>query len=438
MASSFVRSALRRFAAWSALVFLVLVAASILIGSKIARESALQEARLRGGTIAHTVAAPLVDQNVRSGHPVAMRRLDSVMRARFADGDLIRVKLWSREGKVLWSDQGSLVGKTFPLETDVEGLFGTREVIAELSDLSKAENVEERRQGELLEVYAGTRDAGGEAMVFEAYLSTERMRSDQRRIVLDILPLTIGGLLLFLITVLPLAAVLARRVHDGEAERVRILRHALLTTAQERRKIAADLHDGVIQDLAGLSYAMPEILAHLPDTPEASRARDAAARTTEILFKDVSALRSLLANLYPPDLRGPGFASAVEDLAMAARITGVEVEVLVPADYDETLDANRLAYRVVQEALRNVVKHAHASRATVSVERRRGEVHVAVRDDGVGVNAVHGPANGHMGLVLLEDTLKDFRGSLVVRPLAQGGTLLEATFPADLLDVLPN
>ena len=434
-ARAFVRSELRRFVFWSAVTLLVLVVASVVIGSKIAKDSALQEARLRGATIADTVAAPLVDRGVRRGDLDSTANLDRVMRARMADGDLSRVKLWSQDGTVLWSDDSVLVGRRFVLEPDVKALFGTRRATAELSDLSKAENVEERDQGELLEVYTGTRDADDEPLVFEAYLSTTRMRSDQRRIVLDILPLAIGGLLLFQVTVLPLAVSLARRVQEGESERVRIMRQALLMATQERRRIADDLHDGVIQDLAGLSYAMPEVQKHLPETVEAAGAREAVMRTTEVLRRDVAALRSMLVDIYPPDLQGAGLESAVRDLARQAMDAGVEVELQLPEECAESLDASRLAYRVVREGLRNVVKHAGPATALVVVRNERERIRVEVRDDGIGIpEPMNPPQEGHLGLVLLRDTLQDFGGTLVVRPAPTGGTVLEAIFPADLGD----
>lgn len=428
------RSALHRFMFWSAATLVLLVAASIVVGSTSARSSALHQARIQGATIADSLVAPLVDRAVRAGDPDALRRIDRAMQSRMADGDLTRVKVWSRDGHILWSDESELIGRRFALEEDVAALFGTRRATAELSDLTKAENVRERGEGELLEVYAGVVDADSEPLVFEAYLSADRMRSDQRRIVLDILLPGIGGLLLFQAAILPLAVSLARRIQESESRRIHLMRQALLAVNRERRQIAEDLHDGVIQDLAGLSYAMPEVEAHLPDTQEASGAREVVRRAADVLRRDVAALRSMLVDIYPPDLTGPGLEVAVRDLAHQAQDAGVQVAVVLSTSAGVSLDAGRLVYRVVREGLRNVVKHAGASRAVVTVESRGENVVVHVSDDGVGIEQPLSPVRGHLGLLLLGDTLDGFGGGLVVRRAQPRGTVLEATFPADLTD----
>lgn len=429
-----VRSALRRFMFWSAATLVLLVAGSVVVGSTSARHAALNQARMQGATIADSLVAPLVDRAVRAGDRDALGRIDRAMQARMADGELTRVKVWSRDGHILWSDESELIGRRFTLEEDVVALFGTRRATAELSDLSKAENVRERDQGELLEVYAGVVDADSEPVVFEAYLSTDQMHRDQRRIVLDILPLAIGGLLLLQAAILPLAVSLARRVQEGEAQRIQLMRQALMVVNQERRQIAEDLHDGLIQDLAGLSYALPEVDAHLPDTREAAGAREVVHRATEVLRRDVAALRSMLVDIYPPDLAGPGFGAAVRDLAHQAQDAGVQVAVVLRPMDGVSLDASRLAYRIVREGVRNVVKHAGASRAVVMVESRGEHLVVQVSDDGVGIDEPLRPGRGHVGLVLLGDTLAGFGGSLVVRRAQPQGTVLEAVFRADLTD----
>lgn len=425
-----VRHAVLRFTAWSVLTFTVLVGAAIVIGDHIAKGAALDDARLRGATFSGTVAGPLVDSRVRDGDSDAVRQLERVMRGRMSDGSLRHVKLWSQDGTVIWSDEQSLVGRRFQLEEEVRALFGTTAVRAELSDLTKAENIQERSEGELLEVYAGAKDAEKQPFVFEAYLTTARMRAYERTLVVDILSVAIGGLLLFQIAVLPLATSLARRVEKVEAERSRMMRHHLLVTVQERRRLAKDLHDGVIQDLAGISFALPVVKDHVPATADAAPAREAIDRALTLLRTDVASLRTMLTEIYPPDLDNHGgFLRAVNDLAQSVRERGTEIEVLVPDEPQETVDTTRLAYSVIREGLRNVLKHARASHARVEMTRHGRLVRVTVSDDGVGVRPDMPVADGHLGLALLEDSVTDFGGTLTVRAAPGGGTVLEAEFP---------
>jgi signal transduction histidine kinase len=424
-----VRSALVRFAWWSVVALFVLGAGATLVGNRIATDAALNDARLRAAGVADNVVAPLVDTGVREGDPAALLALDRALGGRIADGTLRHVKVWSQDGTVLWADEKELVGRRYALDDEVTGLFGTRRAAAELSDLTKAENVAERGEGELLEVYTGARGADGKPFVFEAYGSTQQMRDYQRTLIGDIIPLAIGALLVFQVAVFPLALSLARRVEKGERERTRMRENSLLVEAKERRRIAQDLHDGVIQHLAGVGYALPLVRSHLRDSPDADGARDAVDQALEVLHEDIASLRSMLVEIYPPDLRGQGLPPAVHDLAEVARQRGLEVDVSLPDPYEESLDTTRLAYRVIREALRNVVEHAHARHVRVSVRREGGTVHVEVADDGVGPSGLP-VEDGHFGLKLLRDTVSDFGGRLEVRRTDGGGTTLTARFPA--------
>ena len=213
-----------------------------------------------------------------------------------------------------------------------------------------------------------------------------------------------------------------------------MLRRSLLATHRERLRIAHDLHDGVVQDLAGLTYAMPLVAEQLPSTPEASLARQTVADATVMLAHDVEALRSMLVDIHPPDLEGPGLAQAARDLAARVESSGATVRLDVPESPDWSLGTSRLVYRVLQEGLRNVVTHSGASRAAVTVRRQGPDVHVEVSDDGRGVDAGAEPPPGHLGLQLLRENLEDFGGELTLRTSDAGGTTLAAVIPADVLD----
>jgi signal transduction histidine kinase len=435
---SAVRQALFRFAASSMVLLLVLMLAIVLLADRIATQEALRDARVRGFTIGNLIAAPLVNARVRARVPGASENLTAVMRNRMGDGSMIHVTLWDKNGVVIWSDEKGLVGRQFALTSAVKAQFGTQAVTAEVCDLSEpqyrfsAQYSRDRNLGELLQVYAGTSDANNQPMVFEGYYSSAAMRRDERAIVYGFLPIVIAAMLLFQVAVLPMATSLARRVERGLDERSLWMRHALLASDLERRRIAQDLHDGVIQDLAGMSYAMPALEAQLADDSAIQSARDASKRVAEILRRDVAALRLMMTDIYPHDLEGEGFALAVHELARVTGGQGVEVQVEMAPDLVIHVDAARLAYRVVREGLRNVAKHAQATTAKVEVRRESQNIVVSVSDNGLGVK--DGPvAEGHLGLRLLEDTVHDLGGQMTLRSPPSGGALLDASFPVNLV-----
>jgi signal transduction histidine kinase len=429
------RSAMVRFTIWSLVTLLVLTAGAVLVANKIAERQALAEARSQAAAIASKLAAPRVNQEVRAGNEKAAHDLETVMDTRMADGSVRHVKLWDEQGRVIWSDEDALIGRRFPIEEDVTELFDTREATAELSDLSKEENEFERAEGELLEVYAGAFDADGEPLVFEAYVSTKQMKTAAAAIIVDLLQLVLGALALFMLAVLPLAVSLARRVERAQLDRSKMMRHALLASDLERRRIAQDLHDGVIQDLAGLGYVLPTARRELHSEGNLDLARATLDRATGMLQQDVVRLRSMLTDLYPPDLQGQGLVTAVGDLVQTITSdAGLDATVRIDPALDVPVDAGRLAYRVVREGLRNVVKHAGASSVVVEVSRDHDEVLVRVADDGKGPAAAQDAVRrGHLGLRLLKDTLSDFGGQLDLEPGTRQGTSLMARFPAALV-----
>jgi signal transduction histidine kinase len=425
-------AAVARFTTWSIVTLVTLAIGTVVVADQIARHQALEYAGAQGAGVAHRLAAPLVDDAVRRDPTRSGRQLDLVMGNRMADGSLQHVKLWDTDGRIIWADNKNLIGDRFELEDDVSVLFGTTDVTAEVSDLSKEENLAERDEGELLEVYAGTFDADGQPLVFEAYLPVDRMEDDARTIVATFVPLVLGALVLLLGIVLPLAVSLTRRVERAQREQSRMMRHALLASDLERRRIAADLHDGVIQDLAGLGYALPTVSRELEGDPGLDTARSVLDRATAILHRDTTMLRSMMVDLYPPDLEGRGLVDAVRQLVQSEAIAaGLVADVELSQELSVTQEAGRLVYRVVREAVRNVVKHAGAGRILVRVQERDGQVRVLVQDDGVGPGATPGVgAEGHLGLTLLRDTVADFGGGLDLEAGPEGGTILVAHFPS--------
>lgn len=413
-------------------MLLTVALGTVLLARPVASDIALREATVRGAGFARSVVAPLVNRRVREGDPEQIAALAYLMRSRLRDGSIAHMKIWTQEGRILWSDEADLIGRTFPLEAAEQTLFGTDQVKAAVSDLTKTENVNERQEGQLLEVYVGVRDADNVPLLFESYWTTDRIRDDETAILLRFAPLAVGSLLLFMLMMRPLAVSLARRVDRGRAERSTMLRHALSASDLERRRIASDLHDGLIQDLAGLRYAIPSLAAELPR--DATDARAVLDRVSESLERDVRGLRAMLTDIYPADLSEGGLRAAVDELAARARAAGVQVELtLSDAVADAPVEVAQLTYRILREGLRNVVKHAQAEHVWVRAEVVDGEVVLEITDDGVGVqpgvSVESNPASGHLGLRLVRDTVRDLGGRLTLDNGANGGASLRSRFP---------
>ena len=140
----------------------------------------------------------------------------------------------------------------------------------------------------------------------------------------------------------------------------------------------------------------------------------------------------MITDIYPPDLNEGGLVPASQLLFSEVRYAGIEVDVHIdPTVSDQPLpiDAAVLGYRVLRETLRNVVRHSGAARAGVSLRTENGDLVIVVEDDGVGFDPTLPAPKGHFGLRLLEDTLNDVGGSLVIDPPPDGGTRVVARFP---------
>jgi two-component system, NarL family, sensor kinase len=150
---------------------------------------------------------------------------------------------------------------------------------------------------------------------------------------------------------LPIAWSAARRLRGGQAQRERLLNQAIESSELERRRIARDLHDGAVQDLAGASYnltaAARSVEAATPD--ETREVLTEAASDTRRAIRE---LRSLLVDIYPPDLHRTGLEAALRDLVAPLAPRGIEADLQVPERLELTQATETLIYRSAQEALR--------------------------------------------------------------------------------------
>jgi len=205
-----------------------------------------------------------------------------------------------------------------------------------------------------------------------------------------------------------------------------------LITAQEeeRRRIARELHDDVGQRVASLAIGLSGLKRRLPDAEGAVRDElSQLQQQTLSLSKD---LRNLSHELHPGALEHVGLIEALRGRCDAVSAEpGIPVRLDVDDGWaDVSDDVARCLYRVAQEGLRNIVKHAHATRAQLSLARRDGQVVMRIHDDGRGFEPGAAAERRGLGLVSMGERVRMLGGQLEVQASPNAGTILVVTLPA--------
>jgi signal transduction histidine kinase len=281
--------------------------------------------------------------------------------------------------------------------------------------------------------------------LFETYQPYQTITDASRRTWLTSLPVLLGGLVLLYLVQAPLAYRMARRLKRSQDEREALLLAALAASDRERAMIASDLHDGVVQGLAGASYSLSAAAG--PAWATDPGAAQMMAATAADLRRWVRELRSLVVTITPPQLHVQGLAASLVDLAATLEVRGltVTVDVTGTEQLDETTET--LVYRAAQEAVRNIVRHADASMVTLSVARSEAEsgrgqesLVLRVRDNGCGFDAEANAARsrGSVGLELLTSLVASHGGTLSVDASPGQGTELVLRVPLGTNDGLAD
>jgi signal transduction histidine kinase len=422
------RHPVTQFAFAGLAVLAVFGAAAVLALRGLGNAEALRDARQFATLAGQGIVEPTVAPGLLRGRPQAIAAVDRMVQERVLGERVVRVKLWAHDGRIVYSDEPRLIGTRFPLDAEKLDVLRTGATKASLSDLSGPENRFERGQGDLYEVYLPIRAPDGTPLLFETYQRRSAVASTGRRIWMPFAALLLGSLLLLWLVQVPLAWRLGRRLQRTQAEREALLVRAVEASDDERRRIAADLHDGPVQDLAGISYSLSAAAQTGASPATRSTLEQAAAGTRDAMRR----LRSLLVEIHPPSLRASGLEAALADLLAPFRASGAEAELKVDASLGLDEEAERLVYRAAAEALRNVERHARANRIAVSVERDEAGVQLVVADNGAGFapeDRERRRVEGHVGLSLLEELAARAGGRLDVRSAPGEGTTFELELP---------
>jgi two-component system NarL family sensor kinase len=406
---------------------LVTVSAGILvISERIARANALTEAERAATRLGDLLIAPLMTEVLR-GTPGAFEDLDRIVHYRMSDGSVTAINVWNGDGGVLYSTHTDIIGETFPPTPELLAAAGGTPA----SDIDEEPETayEGVALGPMVEVYTPM-TANGQSLVFEAYFSYDRIEREASSLRWQIIPMAVGALVALQLVQIPIATSLARRVRRNEAERAELMERTLTDSDRERRAVAADLHDGPVQDLAGVSYALGALRMAMPAEQHTTIDRLAGA-----VRNAVQSLRKLMIDIYPPDLSGPGLGDALRDLVEPLRAQGLVVSLDTGPLPPMSPDTAAALYRTAKEALTNVATHARAEHVWVRLEeaehQRGPAVLLEVADDGVGFpdTGIDRRSEGHLGLLLVLDRVAHLDGRVEFGQRPGGGAVVTAIVP---------
>lgn len=423
-------SVLLRFALGSAAAIAVAGIGGYFALRAVAIDAAKRETRTKVREAAQLVEATLAS-GIPTGRPRWVAAVDDVVIARVLSSSIVRVKIWSARGQVLYSDDPAEIGGRYALDAGQRRILRDGGAKVEVSDLRRPENVRERAQGQLIEAYTRIRTPSGTPLLFEIYQELGSVTASSRRLLGALTPPILGAIGAILLIQVPLIWSLTRRLQRGYEEREALLGGAIAASTRERRRVASYLHDGPVQEIAGLAFSLAPLAdraAANGDRREAELLRSAVER----LRRTVRDLRALLVDLHPPRLAAAGLEAALADLVSPVESSGVAVSVSIDGAEALGREQEALVYRVAQEAVRNVIAHAGATALTLELTVAGGAARLLVVDDGRGFDAGQRErrvAEGHLGLSLVEDLVRQSGGRLEISS-SELGTRVELEVPA--------
>ncbi len=387
-------------------VAVVVMLLGVVEARQLAGSLAVSGAEKRATILATDVIEPEITEGVANSDAQAIGALDSVVKTHVLTSDIARVKIWNAEGTVLYSDEPRLIGRSFALTPAQRVAFSSGDMHAGLADLTAPENRYDRAWGPLLVVQKTVHAPNGTPMLVEFSYNYDDLMASSVRIWGGFAVITGISLLLLTLALLPLLRRLVRRLERSQAQREQLLMKAIDASDRERRRIAAMLHDGPVQDLVGAGYRIGAAATAVHGTV----AGDTLEEAESTMRATVQSLRALLVDIYPATLSQSGLTIALQDLAAGARSRGALVTVQVDAGVRLRPEAEHLVFRIARETIANATKHSGGAPIHLTLRPEGERVMLTVRDHGPGFDAEHllaSPKANHFGLRLLQDAVED-------------------------------
>lgn len=383
----------------------VLVAVGVagaLVSRRTAESQAVHEAAELSDVVATSVVQPVLTDAMTTDRAVLGAALDPVVRSRVLSHSIVRVKVWAPDGTILYSDEPRLIGARFALDEGERAVLTSPQTRAEVSDLKRPENRYESGQGKLLEVYRPVWTPSGAPLLFETYLRYDAVAARSSQLWRGFSGIMLSSLVAIVVLLIPLVWALVSRARRAQAQKESAMQHALDASDEERRHIAATLHDGPVQELAAAAFAVSAAAEQARRDGAVDHLLDDASATVR---SSISALRTLLVDIYPASLHASGLGSALRDVSatLASRGPAIEVDIDDAAAHVLTIDQQEGVFRIVQELLRNAVAHSGAAAIQLMLSDSGDAVDVVVNDDGSGFDPQQAARPGHFGLDMVAD-----------------------------------
>jgi len=386
---------------------------------RVAEREAVTDAAHTTDLIAQQVVQPALTDGLVAGDPAALHAFDRVVRRQVLSPSLVRVKLWTAAGRVVYSDQPRLIGQAFPLGSQERAALAGHAVHAEVSDLQRPENRYERGFGKLLEVYRPVwTTPSGQPLLFETYSPYQLVTQRTGQLWRGFAGITISSLLILVALLLPILWRLLNRVRRAQTQREVLLQRAVDASEEERQRIAGTLHDGPVQELAATSFTVAGAAERTAagGQPELAEMLTTAAGAVRA---SIRGLRSLLVDIYPPSLTTAGLVPALTDLTevLAARNITTHLDLAEDAAARLNPGQQQLVFRIARECLRNAARHAGARNVEVRLFRQGHATVLEINDDGTGFDpapVLGNPEDGHFGLRILTDVAADAGADLLL------------------------
>jgi len=294
-----------------------MVGFGLVVGARLAERQALVDAR----RYTEMLGSMFVDEDMAlallRGDRKAVSFLDGQLREHLShEPSLRRIKVWSTDGVVLFSDDQAEIGRSYPISDHKREALQTDATVEEVSDLSDSEGRAERNLGaQLIEVYDPISAAGGQRVLFETYLSYDRVLVQRDAVWRTLVGLAVIGFVALAAVQLTIGLMNVRWLRRRQRE---VDEHARASAERDRRLLARNLHDGPIQDLVGTAYVVDGASSAL-DTGDLAQARHLLGAASGSLRESVQGLRAGIVELHPRSIHQVGLAQALDDLAQPLR-----------------------------------------------------------------------------------------------------------------------